>query len=253
MNEQNRKLTAVVTGATGSIGKAIINELINKGYHIIAIARNIDKLKALQNESKLGYIDIYNADITNLDDIKRMSANVSKKYSQIDLLVNSAGGGPIGGIKDISDETWINNINLKLVGYIRISKLFLPKMYKADYGRIINIVGTFGKQPSPLFIVGSVINASLLAFTKALSLELEETKITVNAINPGAVKSTLWQDTIDTIVANNMESAKFLTSDLIRLVTPDEIAKSVLFLANKDSQSINGTTLNVDNGAYSGF
>lgn len=253
MNEQTKQLTAIVTGATGSIGEAIVNELLKKGYHVIALAKNINTLKSLQNKIGSNCIDIYNIDITNLDDIKRVSYDISNKYSTIDVLVNSAGGGPIGGIKDITDETWINNINLKLMGYIRISKLFIPQISKAEYGRIINIVGTFGKQPSPLFIVGSVINAALLSFTKALSLELEETNITVNAINPGAVKSKLWQETIDTIISKNMESAKFLTSDLIKLVEPEEISKSVLFLANKNSQSINGTTLHVDNGSYSGF
>ncbi len=168
-------------------------------------------------------------------------------------MINSAGAGPLGGIREISDINWIENINLKLLGYIRVSREVIPLMKNANNGRIINIVGTFGKQPSPFFIVGSVINAALLSFTKALSLELAETNITVNAVNPGAVQSLLWKETINQILASGKKELQFLTDPHLKLVQPEDVARAVLYLADEKNNIITGTSINVDNGVYSGL
>ncbi|WP_342504614.1 SDR family oxidoreductase [Streptococcus sp. FSL K6-1323] len=139
------------------------------------------------------------------------------------------------------------------IGYIRVSREVIPLMKNANNGRIINIVGTFGKQPSPFFIVGSVINAALLSFTKALSLELAETNITVNAVNPGAVQSLLWKETINQILASGKKELQFLTDPHLKLVQPEDVARAVLYLADEKNNIITGTSINVDNGVYSGL
>ena len=126
-------------------------------------------------------------------------------------------------------------------------------MKTISYGRIINIVGTFGKQPSPFFAVGSVTNAALLSFTKAFSLELEGTGITVNAVNPGAVKSMLWSKTVEQIVSSGNKNIQFLASSNLPLTLPEEISAAVIYLIDKKSKSINGSSIYVDNGAYSSF
>ena len=188
-----------------------------------------------------------------MSDIVHTFQSIKDKYDTIELLINSAGGGPLGGIQEISDINWIENINLKLLGYIRVSREVIPLMKNANNGRIINVVGTFGKQPSPFFIVGSVINAALLSFTKALSLELAGTNITVNAVNPGAVQSLLWKETINQIIASGKKELLFLTDPYLKLVQTEDVVRAVLYLADERNNIITGTSINVDNGAYSGF
>ncbi len=247
----NKKI-AIVTGATGSIGYKIVESLILNNYKVIAIAQNLSKLKNLQNYSP-DNIEIYSVNLKNLSDIVHTFQSIKDKYDTIELLINSAGGGPLGGIQEISDINWIENINLKLLGYIRVSREFIPLMKNANNGRIINVVGTFGKQPSPFFIVGSVINAALLSFTKALSLELAGTNITVNAVNPGAVQSLLWKETINQIIASGKKELLFLTDPYLKLVQTEDVVRAVLYLADEKNNIITGTSINVDNGAYSGF
>ncbi|MEK4917330.1 SDR family oxidoreductase [Streptococcus sp. FSL E2-3494] len=247
----NKKI-AIVTGATGSIGYKIVESLILNNYKVIAIAQNLSKLKNLQNYSP-DNIEIYSVNLKNLSDIVHTFQSIKDKYDTIELLINSAGGGPLGGIQEISDINWIENINLKLLGYIRVSREVIPLMKNANNGRIINVVGTFGKQPSPFFIVGSVINAALLSFTKALSLELAGTNITVNAVNPGAVQSLLWKETINQIIASGKKELLFLTDPYLKLVQTEDVVRAVLYLADERNNIITGTSINVDNGAYSGF
>lgn len=247
----NKKI-AIVTGATGSIGYKIVESLILNNYKVIAIAQNLSKLKNLQNYSP-DNIEIYSVNLKNLSDIVHTFQSIKDKYDTIELLINSAGGGPLGGIQEISDINWIENINLKLLGYIRVSREVIPLMKNANNGRIINVVGTFGKQPSPFFIVGSVINAALLSFTKALSLELAGTNITVNAVNPGAVQSLLWKETINQIIASGKKEILFLTDPYLKLVQTEDVVRAVLYLADEKNNIITGTSINVDNGAYSGF
>lgn len=247
----NKKI-AIVTGATGSIGYKIVESLISNNYKVIAFAQNLSKLKNLQNHSPKN-IEVYSVNLKNLLDIESTFQIIKNKYNTIELLINSAGAGPLGGIREISDINWIENINLKLLGYIRVSREVIPLMKNANNGRIINIVGTFGKQPSPFFIVGSVINAALLSFTKALSLELAETNITVNAVNPGAVQSLLWKETINQILASGKKELQFLTDPHLKLVQPEDVARAVLYLADEKNNIITGTSINVDNGVYSGL
>lgn len=247
----NKKI-AIVTGATGSIGYKIVESLISNNYKVIAFAQNLSKLKNLQNHSPEN-IEVYSVNLKSLLDIESTFQSIKNKYNTIELLINSAGAGPLGGIREISDINWIENINLKLLGYIRVSREVIPLMKNANNGRIINIVGTFGKQPSPFFIVGSVINAALLSFTKALSLELAETNITVNAVNPGAVQSLLWKETINQILASGKKELQFLTDPHLKLVQPEDVARAVLYLADEKNNKITGTSINVDNGVYSGL
>lgn len=247
----NKKI-AIVTGATGSIGYKIVESLISNNYKVIAFAQNLSKLKNLQNHSPEN-IEVYSVNLKNLLDIESTFQIIKNKYNTIELLINSAGAGPLGGIREISDINWIENINLKLLGYIRVSREVIPLMKNANNGRIINIVGTFGKQPSLFFIVGSVINAALLSFTKALSLELAETNITVNAVNPGAVQSLLWKETINQILASGKKELQFLTDPHLKLVQPEDVARAVLYLADEKNNIITGTSINVDNGVYSGL
>lgn len=246
------KKIAIVTGATGSIGYKIVESLLDNDYKIIALARNKTKLENLKKVSRTN-IKTYSIDLRISAEIKKVFKLIKNDYNSIDLLVNSAGGGPLGGTQEILDDEWESNINLKILGYIRMSREVIPFMKPKSNGRIINIVGTFGKQPSPFFVVGSVTNAALLSFTKALSLELDGTGITVNAINPSAVKSLLWSKTINQILASENKNMKFLTDPSIKLVFPEDIANAVLYLADDKSKCITGTSINIDNGIYSGY
>lgn len=238
---------AVVSGVTGSIGAAVTRRLINEGYAVIGLAHSREHLAQWEACFEDAPIQSLETDLTDVPSIKRAFQRLEQEHGYLDALVNCAGGGPFGLMTDLSDDVWMNSITLKLLGYIRTSRSARPLLEKSPHGRIVNIVGLFGKQPNPYFCVGSTINAAVLAMPKAYSQELASTRITVNAVNPIAVDSMLWDATIREIesIADENVTRLFKSSPV---VTPDDIAATVSFLLREEAQSINGGTISVDRG-----
>lgn len=174
-------------------------------------------------------------------------------------MVNCAGGGPVGGIQKITDEEWMQNITTKQLGYIRFTREALPLLINSGKGNIINIIGVFGKQPSKDFVVGSVTNAALMAFTKAVADDVARYGIRVNAINPGATNTELWKETLKYLAVDSELSPEQINqniadlSPLHRIAEAKDIANLALFLISDKAEFITGISINVDGGTYSGI
>lgn len=253
------KKVAVITGATKGIGKNIAIELAKNNYHIILIARNQKELEKMSNciNEDGGKATFISFDIVK-DNIEKLNNKLSV-YKTIDVLVNCAGGGPVGNIFEVDEKTFMESVSLKQFGYVKMCKVILPYMKKSESGSIVNIVGTFGKQPNKDFIIGSMINAALLTFTKALSMELGKFNINVNAINPGATKTELWENTLKELSNKYDEDKEIINGNIEamsvfnRLTDPSDIANAVKFLIKDDSKFITGISINVDGGSYNGI
>ena len=236
--------TALVTGASKGLGKAIAIEFAKNNADII-INYNNDKEGAQEVENeikKFGRKAIsFKADVSKYDQVKTMMESVKAEFGKLDILVNNAGVIRDRTLKNMELEEWNDVIDINLNGVFNVTKHALPLMQKN--GRIINIssiaglIGNFGQCNY------SASKAGIIGFTKSLAKELGKNDITVNAIAPGFLKS----DMTDRI--------PFLRRKLIMSLIPlgrpglnEEIAYCALFLASERASYITGEVLNVNGG-----
>ncbi len=226
----NKKV--LITGATGSIGEAIVKEFANNGYFVyIHYNSNEQKAKELLSEIK-NQGEILCFDITDKKDIKQKLENL-----EVDVLVNNA-----GIIKDklfffMEDDEFEDVIDTNLKGVYYVTKILCKAMMMKKSGSIVNmtsISGLVGNQGQANYAASK---GGIIAFTKTLALELGRYNIRVNAIAPGIIESEMIQD-----VPNQKELKKMIP--LGRFGQPDEVAKCAYFLGN-DATYISGEVLNV--------
>lgn len=249
--------TAVVTGGSLGIGRAIARELAQEGVSVAIVARTAARLDevaaSIGRESNSRCVPIA-ADLTDAEQLERAMAQAQSALGPIDILVNNAGATPMGRIGDTVDAVWLKSINLKLMGYMRCARILTPPMRARKWGRVVNIIGRSGHQPRPNYITGSAVNASLLAFTHALAQECAPDNVLVTGINPGPIATPRW----DTVVAQGAadmgrsaeaeNAAAIATVALRRLGTPEECSGMVAFLCSDRAGFITGTMIDIDGG-----
>lgn len=252
-----RGRTALVTGASLGIGRAIARDLAAEGVSVAMVARNADRLRdaatSIARETGAHTIPIA-ADLVDPGQLDAAVREAEAALGQVDILVNNAGATPMGRIAEASDVTWQKSISLKLMGYVRTARLLTPAMRARRWGRVINIIGRSGHQPRPNYIVGSSVNASLLSFTHALAAECAPDNVLVTGVNPGPIATPRW----DALVAQGAagsgrneaaENAAAIASvGLGRLGTVEEVSGLVAFLCSDRAGFITGTMIDVDGG-----
>jgi len=182
---------AIVTGGTEGIGKATAFEFAREGAKVAICSRRADVVKKTIDEIKRAGGDAFGmaADMSKMPDIERFIDSVVKQYGGIDILVNNAGTSARGAFLDITDDTWHSDIELKVFGAIRCTRLCVPHMRKRGGGRIINITISSAKQPGAGSMPTTLSRAAGLALTKALSKEYAPENILVNTVCIGKIKS----------------------------------------------------------------
>lgn len=249
--------TALVTGASLGIGRAVAVELAREGVGVAINARDRSRLEAVAREIAAatgGRVVAVPGDMGLPDDIERVVAAARGEFGQIDILVNNAGSSPAGGVQDVDDQTWWECINLKLMGYVRCARAVIPDMKRRSWGRVININGRAGHQPRAWYVSGGAVNAAILNLTKALALELAPHNILVNGINPGPIQTTRWDSHMEQGAAALGASAESVLESMIasvplgRVGMPEECSGIVAFLCSDRASYINGTFINVDGG-----
>ena len=249
--------SAIVTGGSLGIGRAIARELAQEGVSVAIVARDAARLEAAAAEIARGTNARCIAVAADLTDPGQLEAAIDQARTtlgHIDILVNNAGATPMGRIGDTADETWMKSINLKLMGYMRCARLLTPAMRARRWGRVINIIGRSGHQPRPNYITGSAVNASLLSFTLALAAECAPDNVLVTGVNPGPIATPRW----DAVVAQGAadmgrsadaeNAAAIATVALGRVGTPEECSGLVAFLCSDRAGFITGTNIDIDGG-----
>tara|TARA_Y100001960_G_scaffold152803_1_gene161196 strand:+ start:80 stop:850 length:771 start_codon:yes stop_codon:yes gene_type:complete len=244
--------TALITGASKGIGKAIAESMANEGCNLILTARSSDKL----NELKVNLQKKHNISIAVIAiDLSKKNAveKVSEFCSEIDILINNAGAIPPGNISDINEDTWRYAWDLKVFGYINLTRLIYNKMKDAKKGVILNIIGSAGQKPMYNYIAGTTANAGLMAFTKALSNGSTANGVRVLGINPGFTTS----DRLITMMKgkakeqfNDESRWEELFKDLPfkRAAKAEEVADLTTFLVSPRCDYISGTIIAIDAG-----
>jgi NAD(P)-dependent dehydrogenase (short-subunit alcohol dehydrogenase family) len=247
--------TALITGGSQGIGKAIALSLAREGAKVGICARGADALneaaKEISNATQSKVV-IAQADCTNPQQIKDMVSLIVKHLGRIDILVNCVGRAKAAAFLDLTDEDWDQTINLKLMAAVRVTREVLPHMVRARWGRVIMIGGVFGIQPSTFSIPMGVVNAGLFNFTKALAQDVARHNILVNAVAPGRVDTPLFRQLIERQsqqfkIGHDDAMAKVLAEVPIgRAGTPTEIANVVTFLASDLASYMAGEVVTVD-------
>ncbi|CRY56281.1 3-ketoacyl-ACP reductase [Yersinia intermedia] len=255
---------AIVTGATGSIGKEIAKCLVESNYKVILVGRSDSKLTQVKNEiaSLTGQHDLvitHKIDISEPLSVDQGVAYIDEYYGPIDVLINAAGNGEPTDFFSTTEDDWQVTMQAKLLGTIRMTQAVTRTMSKYKSGKVIIINGTFCYDPDPLFIINSTVNAALAGFTKACSKYLATKNINLNVINPWITETESWSETCEKLAEFKGIDKEVLDKNL-RSINPsnryactEDINNAILFLLSEKSSFINGASLNIDGGATVGF
>ncbi|MES9682855.1 SDR family oxidoreductase [Bacillus sp. AFS001701] len=241
---------ALIVGGSRGIGKAVARQLALEGVDCTICSRNESTLKIaaeeLAQETNRNIYPIV-ADTTDPDSILNLVEKSATIMGSIDILINS--GARVGGhepedFNSIKEELIIKDFEEKYMGYFRSIRAVAPHMIENKWGRIINISGLAARIGGNYFSSGPR-NASVVHLTKSASMELGKHGINVNAIYPGIVDTETFREKVTNEEA--IQQVKSLNS-LGRLITPEEIAYVVTFLASPLSASITGEVIPVTGG-----
>ena len=243
--------TALVTGSTRGIGKAISIVLANEGANLAIVGRSKDRLDKsakdifIKTRSKAFQVV---ADTGEDESVENMIDLVSRHFGTIDILVNCA-ATPLGQVplvtgEHFNNQLFLDDINVKVMGYIRCIKAVVPIMKKNNSGRIINIAGLASRNVGS--IVGSIRNSALVSITKNLSYELGAYGISVCGVHPGYTKTESTEDKILKRSKNEGVSKDQIVSEmrsmnpLDKIIEASEVANVVAFLCSSKAIAING-------------
>ena len=237
--------TALVTGASRGIGKAIALVLGRSGAKVACIARNEEKLKETADEISAagGKAAIYSCDATSSEAVNRVVEAVVEEWGQLDILVNNAGITRDTLVPRMSDEEWDDVITTNLRSVFLFTRAGIQAMMRRRYGRIINMSSVSGIMGNPGQSNYSASKAGIIGFTKSVSREIASRKVTVNAICPGFI-ATEMTDALGPAVQEEVKKrvpAK-------RLGQAEEIADAVLYLASESGAFMTGQILTIDGG-----
>lgn len=236
------KKTALITGASGGLGLEIAKALAPNYNLILTYCNNPEPLKNLEEKIKdITKIKIIKCDLTNEKDIKNLVEESINEFAKIDVLINNAAISNDEPIELKTKQTFMNILDVNLVGPFLLSKYVSKYMLEQKQGKIINISSTNGIDTNyPESIDYDASKAGLISLTKNLA-KYYAPYITVNAIAPGWIETPMNKDMDENY--KKQEEEKIL---LKRFAKPDEIAHAVLFLC--ENTYINGTVIRVDGG-----
>ena len=243
---------AVVTGGTQGIGRATALRLAGEGANVAICSRTQAAVE--ETAAAIGKLGVQGlgvqADMSKAADVERFMKAVIERFGRIDILVNNAGTSKRGAFLELTDEEWSADIELKVFGAIRCTRLAVPHMKSQGGGRIINITISSAKQPGAQSYPTSVSRAAGLAITKALSKEFAADNILVNTICIGKIKSGQHERrfTKDGTGADKYYANMAKDIPMQRVGEAEEVANVITFLASGAASYVTGSSINLDGG-----
>ena len=243
INFKNKKI--LVTGATGGIGKALVQKFVSLEGNVLATGTKTEKLDTLKKE--FPNINVLKFDISDHSKIEEFIENVSSQLVGLDILVNNAGINMDNLSLRMKDEEWKKVIDLNLGSTFFLCKYGIKKMLKNKYGRIVNITSVVGHTGNLGQSNYAASKEAIIAMSKSLAIEYAKKNITINCVSPGFIQSNMT----DKIV----ESIKLVLTSRIpmsRLGTGEDVSNTVAFLSSDAASYITGETIHVNGGMYMG-
>ena len=236
---------AIITGGSRGIGFETAKKFSESGAKVVISSKNSKLLKVAAD--KLTNTTPIPADVRKEKEVRQVVEKTIKKFGRLDILVNNAGIFPkIKQLHKISESEWNNVLDVNLNGQFRFTKFSIPHLKKTS-GTIINVSSDAGLKAYEGFNADaySASKAALIVLTKCWALEYSRDKIRVNCICPGVVETDMTLPFLKT-----KKDREFMDNDhpLGRMGQPEEVAKSILFLASENSSWTTGAVLAVDGG-----
>ena len=247
--------TALVTGSTSGIGLGIAKALARQGANIVLNGfgdAEGPKAEVAALGVKVGYHD---ADMSKPAQIEAMMRYAADTFGRVDVLVNNAGIQHVAPVEDFPPERWDAIIAINLTSAFHTTRLALPAMKKANWGRIINVASVHGLVASAQKSAYVAAKHGIVGFTKVTALETATTGITCNAICPGWVLTPLVQKQVDARAAearvSNEEAKKQLLAEKepsLQFTTPEELGELAVFFCSEAGRNVRGVAWNMDGG-----
>ncbi|MDM7457311.1 MAG: 3-hydroxybutyrate dehydrogenase [Tepidimonas sp.] len=247
--------TALVTGSTSGIGLGIAKALARQGANIVLNGfGDVDGARA--EISALGADVFYHgADMSRPAEIEDMMRAAAERFGRVDILVNNAGIQHVAAIEDFPPERWDAIIAINLSSAFHTTRLALPAMKAANWGRIINIASVHGLVASAQKSAYVAAKHGIVGLTKVVALETATTGVTCNAICPGWVLTPLVQKQVDAKAAalgvSNEEATRLLLGEKepsMQFTTPEELGELAVFFCSPAANNVRGAAWNMDGG-----
>jgi 3-oxoacyl-[acyl-carrier protein] reductase len=249
--------TVLVTASSKGLGKATAMEFAKEGARVVIASRDLERLNRTKEEIEAAAGNPVLALPLDVTDPAAISATVRKTVEwtgRLDVLVTNAGGPPGGGFDQFADEDWQSAFELNLMSVIRLIRESLPYMRKQGGGRIVNLTSVSIKQPIQDLILSNVFRAGVYALTKSLATELGKDGILVNTVGPGRIATDRIAELEKRAAIRQGISESELRDQLIaqiplgRYGTPEEFAKTIVFLGSFANTYVTGQAVLVDGG-----
>jgi len=253
---------AIISGSSDGIGLATAHALAKEGVRVVLCARReaplVEARDTIARETGAEVLAVP-CDVQQLPDVQRLVAQTVQRFGAIHILINNAGSVPSMQFTEVDDAQWHQMLEGKLLNYIRVTREVVPHMRKAGWGRIINIAGGGGRQPTATGMAGGVNNAAVINWTKSLSLQYAADGILVTAIAPGKidtrrqVRNREREAEIRGMTLEALQAEGVRDIPLKRVGRPEEVASVVVFQASERSSYMTGTCVAVDGGVTRGI
>ena len=244
MTEDFRGLTAVVTGAGSGIGLAVSKKLKAQGATVISLDINPGEFESIGRWVK--------CDIGSDQSVTSAFAELSSSTGKIDILINNAGIGATGTVETSTTEEWNKVLNINVIGTSRVSAAALPFLRKSAHAAIVNTCSVVANFGFPKRSIYSASKGAILALTLSMASDFLKENIRVNCVNPSTT-DTPWIGRLLSQAENPEQERAALEArqPIGRLVTPEEVANAIIYLAHPQQKSTTGTVLAIDGGLQS--
>src|SRR5579863_1664029 len=248
--------TAIVTGASRGIGRAIARRLAKEGAQVALTGRDTALLDSAVHEIDIagGAAASIALDLRIPDSPQRLADFALNKFKRIDIVVNNAGATKRGEFTQLTDEDWADGFALKFLGTIRLTRAAWPQL-KANSGSVVIISGAGGRTPGALFTIGGSVNAALLSFTKAMADVGIRDGVQVNAVNPGSIRTERYRRMLEATAKQQGTDPETAERKMIesarttRVGEPEDIAALVAFIVSPEGRFLQGSLIDMDGGA----
>jgi 3-oxoacyl-[acyl-carrier protein] reductase len=237
-------LNVVVTGGSRGIGACIAGQLASSGFNVIVVARNFSP--AARDAFLRQDIRAVEWDLSYTDTVRDLASAIRKEFGPIFGLVNNAGIGTSGVLATMPENDIERLVRVNLLAPIMMTKYLVKSMLAERQGRVVNVSSIVAAAGFPGLAVYSATKASLIGFTRSLAQEVGPQNITVNAVAPGFIDTSLTAE-----LSDKQQHQIRRRSALQRLVTGQDVARAVDFLMGDGGQNMTGTVLTIDAGRTS--